>query len=124
MFTNDPLTLTLISTALPILGLAELGNAPQTAACGVLMGSARPKVGVRVNLASFYLIGLPVAVLLAFKFGIGFLGLWWGLAAAEFSCVVMMLSTLYQTDWKYETKRAEELTLAAGEDDLNTNLVA
>lgn len=124
MYTNDPLTLALITNTLPILGLAEVGNAPQTAACGALMGSARPKVGARINLASFYIIGMPVAVLLTFKLGIGFAGLWWGLVAAQYSCVVMMLYTLYKTDWKYQAVRAEELTLAAGEDDLNTSLVA
>ncbi|XP_058214746.1 protein DETOXIFICATION 53-like [Rhododendron vialii] len=124
IYTNDPETLALIATALPLIGLAEVGNAPQTAACGALVGSARPKVGVRVNLTSFYLIGLPVAVLLAFKLNFGFWGLWWGLVASQYSCVVMMLCTLYQTDWKHQTRRAEELTLAAGEEDVVTNLVA
>ncbi|XP_057506516.1 protein DETOXIFICATION 53-like [Actinidia eriantha] len=123
IYTNDPQTLSLIAGALPLLGLAEVGNAPQTSACGVLMGSARPKVGIRVNLAAFYLIGLPVSVLLAFYFKFGFWGLWWGLVAAQYSCVVMMLYSLYQTDWRHQAKRAEELTLAAGDEDVGTNLV-
>ncbi|GFY83852.1 MATE efflux family protein [Actinidia rufa] len=123
IYTNDPQTLSLIAGALPLLGLAEVGNAPQTSACGVLMGSARPKVGIRVNLAAFYLIGLPVAVLLAFHFQFGFWGLWWGLVAAQYSCAVMMLYSLYQTDWRHQAKRAEELTLAAGDEDVGTNLV-
>ncbi|XAR55748.1 hypothetical protein NMG60_11035938 [Bertholletia excelsa] len=124
MYTTDPQTLGLIAKTLPLVGLAELGNAPQTAACGVLMGSARPKVGVRVNLAAFYLIGLPVSGLLAFKFKTGFWGLWWGLVAAQYSCVVMMMCVLYQTDWRYQAKRAEELTLAAGEEEAAESLVA
>ncbi|XP_028058054.1 protein DETOXIFICATION 53 [Camellia sinensis] len=124
MYTNDSQTLGLISQALPILGLAEVGNAPQTVACGALMGSARPKMGVRINLAAFYIIGLPVAVFLAFHMNIGFKGLWWGLVASQYSCVFMMLYTLYQTDWRHQAKRAEELTLAAGEEDVVTDLVA
>ncbi|XP_052172238.1 protein DETOXIFICATION 53-like [Diospyros lotus] len=123
MYTDDPQTLALISKALPVLGLAEVGNAPQTAACGVLMGSARPKLGVRVNLASFYLVGLPVSVVLAFTLKMGFWGLWWGLVAAQYTCVSMMMYVLYQTDWRFQAKRAEELTLAAGEEDVGTNLV-
>ncbi|XP_052175973.1 protein DETOXIFICATION 53-like [Diospyros lotus] len=125
IYTNDLQTLALISAALPILGLAEVGNAPQTAACGVLIGSAQPKVGVRVNLAAFYLIGLPVAALLGFSLKMGFNGLWAGLVAAQYSCVGMMLYTLYQMDWRYQAKRAEQLTMAAEEEkDAKVDLVA
>ncbi|XP_059669537.1 protein DETOXIFICATION 53-like [Cornus florida] len=124
LYSKDSQILELVSMALPIMGLAEVGNAPQTAACGALTGSARPKVGVRVNIAAFYFIGLPVAVLLAFKFKIGYRGLWWGLVAAQGACASMMVYTLIQTDWRYQVKRAEELTLAAGDkDDVEMNLV-
>lgn len=124
LFTEEPQILELISAALPILGLCELGNSPQTAACGVLTGTARPKDGARINLCSFYLVGLPVAILAAFQFNVGFRGLWVGLLAAQFTCLCMMLYTLKQTDWKHQAKRAEELTLAAGDmSDLETGLL-
>ncbi|GFY82447.1 MATE efflux family protein [Actinidia rufa] len=57
------------------------------------------------------------------SFMVRVLGLWWGLVAAQYSCVVMMLYSLYQTDWRHQAKRAEELTLAAGDEDVGTNLV-
>ncbi|CAA2974685.1 DETOXIFICATION 53 [Olea europaea subsp. europaea] len=125
LYTSDPQVLALISAALPILGLAEIGNAPQTAACGALTGSARPKIGIRINLAAFYLVGLPSSALFAFKLKIGFQGLWLGLVAAQVSCLIMMLFTLAQTDWKHQAKRAEELTMVAEEkdEDTVTNLV-
>ncbi|KAJ4970226.1 hypothetical protein NE237_003325 [Protea cynaroides] len=113
MFTDKEQILALTSIALPILGLCELGNAPQTAACGVLTGSAQPRVGANINFGSFYLIGLPIAVLMSFGFKIGFLGLWFGLGAAEASCLSMMMYTLIRTDWKHQAKRAQELTRAA-----------
>ncbi|KAA8517530.1 hypothetical protein F0562_017840 [Nyssa sinensis] len=126
LYTNDPQILSLVSLALPILGLAELGNSPQTAACGVLTGSARPKVGVRVNIAAFYLIGLPVAVLMTFTFKLGYRGLWLGLVASQYSCAAMMVYTLIQTDWRHQAQRAEELTVltAADKDDVETNQVS
>ncbi|KAL6337681.1 hypothetical protein AAG906_037274 [Vitis piasezkii] len=124
LFTSESQVLVLLSAALPIVGLCEIGNSPQTAACGVLTGSARPTVGARVNFITFYLIGLPVAVLMGFKFKIGFQGLLFGLVAAQGSCMCMMVYTLMQTDWKHQTKRAEELTRAAGEtDDLEATLL-
>ncbi|KAH0641987.1 hypothetical protein KY290_033586 [Solanum tuberosum] len=45
MFTNDQDILTLTSLVFPIIGLCEIGNCPQTTGCGVLRGTARPKVG-------------------------------------------------------------------------------
>ncbi|GFP86611.1 multidrug and toxin extrusion protein 1 [Phtheirospermum japonicum] len=100
----------LTSATLPLLGFCELGNSPQTAACGILVGSARPKMGCNINFISFYLIGLPVAAALAFKFEMGFLGLWFGLAAAQVSCTCMMVCTLVYTDWTQQARRAKELT--------------
>ncbi|KAM7532080.1 hypothetical protein LguiB_035490 [Lonicera macranthoides] len=117
LYTNDPQILGMISMALPILGLAEVGNAPQTAACGALTGSARPKVGIRVNIASFYLIGLPAAGVLAFVLNIGFRGLWFGLVASQASCACMMVYVLIKTDWRHQAKRAEELTFASTDAD-------
>ncbi|GMH10018.1 hypothetical protein Nepgr_011859 [Nepenthes gracilis] len=125
MYTSEPETLTLVSIALPILGFCEVGNCPQTAACGVLRGSARPKTGAQINFIAFYIIGLPVAIIMAFVFKIGFLGLCFGLIAAQASCMCMMVYELVQTDWKHQVKRAAELTRVADETDhLKTSLLS
>ncbi|CAN4080774.1 unnamed protein product [Withania somnifera] len=110
MFSNDKEILALTSLVLPIIGLCELGNCPQTTGCGVLRGTARPKVGANINLGCFYLIGMPVAVGLSFYLGFDFEGLWLGLLAAQASCMVTMLLVLLHTDWDFEALRAEELT--------------
>nr|GFA91098.1 protein DETOXIFICATION 51-like [Tanacetum cinerariifolium] len=47
--------LKLTSAALPIIGLCELGNCPQTVGCGVVRGTARPTTAANVNLGAFYL---------------------------------------------------------------------
>ncbi|KAL3524236.1 hypothetical protein ACH5RR_017070 [Cinchona calisaya] len=110
MFTNDEDIIALTSLVLPIIGLCELGNCPQTTGCGVLRGTARPKVGANINLGCFYLVGMPVAVVLGFYLGFDFKGLWMGLLAAQASCMVTMLVVLFLTDWEFEALRANELT--------------
>ncbi|XP_062216306.1 protein DETOXIFICATION 48-like [Phragmites australis] len=112
MFTSDADILRLTAVALPIAGLCELGNCPQTAGCGVLRGSARPASGARINLASFYLVGMPVGVALAFGARLGFAGLWLGLLAAQAACAVWMARAVAATDWDVEVARAKELTKA------------
>ncbi|KQK00755.1 protein DETOXIFICATION 49 [Brachypodium distachyon] len=112
MFTADPAIVALTASVLPILGACELGNCPQTAGCGVLRGSARPKDAASINLRSFYLVGTPVALVLAFWFRYDFQGLWLGLLAAQAACVVRMLLVIGRTDWEAEAKRAQQLTAA------------
>ncbi|KAF8673839.1 hypothetical protein HU200_048598 [Digitaria exilis] len=110
MFTSDADILALTAVALPIAGLCELGNCPQTAGCGVLRGSARPASGARINLASFYLVGMPVGLALAFGARMGFAGLWLGLLAAQAACAIWMARAVADTDWDVEVARAKELT--------------
>ncbi|KQK12236.1 protein DETOXIFICATION 54 [Brachypodium distachyon] len=117
LFTTDPSVVALASAAMPVLGLCELGNCPQTTGCGVLRGTARPAVGARINLLSFYLVGTPVAVALAFgggsagRAGFGFGGLWYGLLSAQAACVALvLLVVVFRTDWRVEATRARKLT--------------
>ncbi|KAM0977007.1 hypothetical protein ACFX2I_019797 [Malus domestica] len=112
-FTNDAEILKLTAIALPIAGLCELGNCPQTTACGVLRGSARPTVGANINLGSFYLVGMPVAMLMGFVVKMGFAGLWLGLLAAQGSCALLMFYVVCTTDWNLQVKRSKDLTQAS-----------
>ncbi|KAM7257575.1 hypothetical protein ACFE04_013316 [Oxalis oulophora] len=122
MFTQDDEIIGLTSMVLPIVGLCELGNCPQTTGCGVLRGTARPKLGANINLGCFYLVGMPVAVWLSFYGGYDFKGLWLGLLAAQFSCVLTMLFViLTRTDWERQAERAKELTATAPMDDDNND---
>lgn len=109
-FTSDAEILELTAIALPVAGLCEIGNCPQTTGCGVLRGSARPTIGANINLGSFYLVGMPVAIFLGFVFKMGFAGLWLGLLAAQASCALLMLIVLCRTDWTLQVQRARELT--------------
>jgi MATE family multidrug resistance protein len=83
LFTADQSILSLTAMAMPIVGLCELGNCPQTTGCGVLRGSTRPSTGENINLGSFYMVGMPVAMLLGFIFNTGLVSLWLGLLASS-----------------------------------------
>lgn len=110
IFTDDGEILRLTAAALPIVGLCELGNCPQTVGCGVLRGCARPAHAAHVNLGAFYLVGMPVAVGLGFGLGVGFCGLWIGLLVAQVSCAGLMLYVVWSTDWDAQARRAQILT--------------
>ncbi|KAJ4849522.1 Protein DETOXIFICATION 54 [Turnera subulata] len=111
LFTKDNLVKGLVASVLPIIGLCELGNCPQTTGCGILRGTARPVIGARINLGSFYFVGTPVAVGLAFGLNVGFAGLWFGLLSAQVACALSILYVVViRTDWEYEALKARKLT--------------
>ncbi|KAL9229088.1 hypothetical protein vseg_004599 [Gypsophila vaccaria] len=111
LFTPDKTVTGLVASVMPIMGLCELGNCPQTTGCGILRATARPAVGARINLGSFYFIGTPVAVGLAFWFKVGFGGLWYGLLSAQVACAIWVLyAVLGCTDWEAEALKAQKLT--------------
>ncbi|KAG0460690.1 hypothetical protein HPP92_020987 [Vanilla planifolia] len=110
VFTSDQEIIALTASVLPILGLCEIGNCPQTAGCGVLRGSARPRSAANINLWSFYGVGMPVAVGMAFWAGLDFKGLWFGLLSAQATCFVLMLTVIGRTDWGNQAERARSLT--------------
>jgi MATE family multidrug resistance protein len=111
LFIKDVRVKGLVAAVLPIIGLCELGNCPQTTGCGILRATARPAVGAGINLGSFYFVGTPVAVGLAFGLDVGFSGLWLGLLSAQAACALSILYVvLIRTDWEHEALKAKELT--------------
>ncbi|CAA7029191.1 unnamed protein product [Microthlaspi erraticum] len=66
------------------LGFMALTFTFSTTGCGVLRGSARPKIGDNINMAAFYGVGIPVGIVLTFwPVRFGFMGLWLGMLAAQ-----------------------------------------
>lgn len=112
LFTTDESVLVLTAAVLPLVGFCELGNCPQTTGCGVLRGTKRPAAAARINLGSFYLLGTPIAVLVAFQWRVGFAGLWYGLLAAQFACAFSILYVVFRTDWVLEASKARQLNSA------------
>lgn len=117
VFTDDIDVLKLTKTVLPIIGLCELANCPQTTGCGVLRGSARPAVGAAISFYSFYVAGAPVAFFLAFVLDLSFIGLCLGLLTAQVMCAVLIVAVTWRTDWHKEAMNAVNLVGRGGEEE-------
>jgi MATE family multidrug resistance protein len=73
---------TVIAAAVPLFVVAavfQISDGVQAAGAGVLRGAGDTKYAFYANIAGHWVIGLPVALLLGFKFELGIVGLWWGL---------------------------------------------
>jgi MATE family multidrug resistance protein len=80
-YIGDAAVVSLAALLLPIAGAFQIFDGVQVVGGGLMRGMGRPQAGAIVNLIGFYVIGLPLAWLLAFPAGLGIIGIWWGLAA-------------------------------------------
>lgn len=62
--------------------------------------------GAGVNVVTYWCIGLPLAVLLAFPGQLGVAGLWGGLACTTTLQAVVMSTLVHKFDFGHEAKRA------------------
>ncbi|UQA62656.1 MATE family efflux transporter [Polyangium aurulentum] len=75
----------IIVAALPLIRIAalfQLWDGSQAVASGALRGAGDTRSAQFANMAGYYLLGLPLALLLGFGMGFGAVGFWWGLSAA------------------------------------------
>jgi MATE family multidrug resistance protein len=79
LFTHDARVQELGVSLLRIAGVFQLFDGMQAVAGGALRGAGDVRYSFLVNVAAYWVIGFPVALVLAFPFGWGARGLWWGL---------------------------------------------
>jgi MATE family multidrug resistance protein len=73
-----------IAVAVPLFivaALFQLSDGIQVVATGALRGAGDTHFSFYVNFAGYWIIGLPIALFLGMRKGMGVLGLWWGLCA-------------------------------------------
>uniref|UniRef100_A0A7S3R462 Protein DETOXIFICATION n=1 Tax=Dunaliella tertiolecta TaxID=3047 RepID=A0A7S3R462_DUNTE len=114
MFATDPDVVELTSFAVPALAISLIGEGANTVLAGVLRGCGRQKVGAIINLGMYWGVGLPFSCFLAFKCGLGAMGLWTGLACTASLQSVYLSYIVFRFDWSLEVTRAKAL-IASGE---------
>jgi hypothetical protein len=114
LFSADAAVVALTATAVPPLAASLVGEGANTVLSGVMRGCGRQRIGALVNLVTYWGIGLPVSCLLAFKGGLGALGLWTGLACTASVQALLMAATVFAFDWPAESARAKAL-VASGD---------
>jgi len=93
----EPTVVALAATLLPIAGAFQIADGVQVVGGGLMRGMGRPQAGAIVNLIGFYVVGIPLAYLLAFPLGFGMAGIWWGLAAGLGGVALMLVAWVRST---------------------------
>jgi MATE family multidrug resistance protein len=81
VYTDQPDVLAGAATLLRIAGVFQLSDGLQVSAIGALRGLKDTRRPVVITAVAYWGIGFPVALVLAFRFGFGPSGMWFGLIA-------------------------------------------
>ena len=90
-YTSDAAVIALAATLIPIAGVFQVFDGIQAVAAGVLRGIGDTHAPAIINVVGFWLIGLPVSWVLAFRVGGGAVGLWWGIVVGLAAVALILL---------------------------------
>lgn len=104
VYTSVPEVVTVAAALIPIAGLFQVFDGVQVVSSGVLRGSGDTHAAMIANLLGFWLVGIPVSLLLGFTAKLGVVGLWWGFVAG-LAAVALFLTLRVRTHLAKELKR-------------------
>ena len=91
MFTRDPAVLEIGVSLLFVAAVFQLFDGLQGVTTGALRGLGDTRTAMLWNLAGHWVVGLPLGYLLCFRWGLGVVGLWWGLSVGLIICGVALI---------------------------------
>uniref|UniRef100_A0A803MIJ4 Multidrug and toxic compound extrusion protein n=2 Tax=Chenopodium quinoa TaxID=63459 RepID=A0A803MIJ4_CHEQI len=107
-YSNEEEVVKYVAVMMPILAISNLLDGIQSVLSGIVRGCGRQKIGALINLGSYYIVGIPFAVLLAFVLHVGGKGLWLGIICALIVQVTSLFILTIKTNWEQEAKTARE----------------
>ncbi|KAJ6888321.1 protein DETOXIFICATION 16-like [Populus alba x Populus x berolinensis] len=107
-YSNDIEVVNYVAVMLPVVATSNFLDGLQCVLSGIARGCGWQKIGAYINLGSYYLVGIPIAILLAFVFHVGGKGLWLGIICALIVQVFSLATITIRTNWEQEAKKATE----------------
>ncbi|KAL9458133.1 hypothetical protein AB3S75_007064 [Citrus x aurantiifolia] len=121
LFTSDSEVIEAVSNLTPLLAISVVLNGIQPILSGVAIGSGWQAVVAYVNLATYYIIGLPIGCILGFKTILGVAGIWWGMIIGVLLQTTTLIILTARTNWNTEVeKAADRLRKSSNEETFET----
>jgi MATE family multidrug resistance protein len=79
LYTDAPAVLAVAVVLIPLAGIFQVFDGIQVTSIGLLRGLGDTRTPMVTGILGFWLVGLPVSLLLGFTLDYGPAGLWWGL---------------------------------------------
>ncbi|XP_051120985.1 protein DETOXIFICATION 21-like [Andrographis paniculata] len=99
IFTEDKAVAAEVARLSPLLAFSILLNSVQPVLSGVAIGAGWQSTVVYVNLASYYLLGIPLGFVLGYTIGLQVEGVWIGMLVGTLVQTIALLIITRRTDW-------------------------
>ncbi|XP_061362828.1 protein DETOXIFICATION 21-like [Gastrolobium bilobum] len=106
VFTPNPEVAEAVGDLSPLLSVSMLLNSVQPVLSGVSVGAGWQSVVAYVNIGCYYLIGIPVGVVLGNLLHLQVKGVWIGMLFGTFVQTVMLITITLKTDWDKQVEIA------------------
>ncbi|KAK9136418.1 hypothetical protein Syun_015748 [Stephania yunnanensis] len=107
LFTNDFEVAKAVSKLAILLAVTVILNSLQPVLSGVAVGAGWQALIAYINLACYYIVGLPAGLLLGFKLGFGAEGIWGGMIGGIALQAIVLIGITLSTNWKKEATEAK-----------------
>ncbi|GKA67708.1 multi antimicrobial extrusion protein [Tanacetum coccineum] len=105
-FTSSPEVMQLIEELTLLLGISIIIRSAQYALFGVAIGAGWQTVVAYMNTGSYVIVGIPIGLLLGFKYDMGVKGIWYGMVSGMSTQCFLLLIMLSRTNWNDEANAA------------------
>ncbi|RDX83380.1 Protein DETOXIFICATION 29, partial [Mucuna pruriens] len=107
LFSNDSEVREMVVDLTPMLALCITINNVQPVLSGVAVGAGWQSAVAYVNIACYYLFGIPLGLILGYKLDFGVMGIWSGMLSGTILQTCVLFYMVYKTDWNKEASLAE-----------------
>ncbi|KAK8615880.1 hypothetical protein V6N13_017453 [Hibiscus sabdariffa] len=108
LFSIDPQVQHLVTELNPLLVLCIVVNTIQPVLSGMAIGAGWQTAVAYVNIACYYLFGIPLGLTFGFVLQMGVMGIWCGMLLGTVVQTCVLFGMIYKTNWNKEASIAEE----------------
>ncbi|XVE74970.1 hypothetical protein DITRI_Ditri12bG0060700 [Diplodiscus trichospermus] len=120
LFSNDSQVQELVKELTPLLALCIVINNIQPVLSGVAIGAGWQTAVAYVNIACYYIFGVPLGLSLGYALDMGVKGIWCGMLSGTVLQTCVLFGMIYRTNWNKEASVAEERIRKWGGDNIDS----
>lgn len=106
LFSGSPAVQRLVYDLTPLLALSIAINSLQPTLSGVAIGAGWQAYVAYVNIACYYILGIPIGLVLGFVFDLNVTGIWYGMVTGTTVQTCVLIWMILRTNWNKEASAA------------------
>ncbi|KAH0698014.1 hypothetical protein KY290_013555 [Solanum tuberosum] len=106
-FTGGQVIAEAASDLAPLLAISLILNGVQPVLSGVAVGCGWQAFVAYANVGCYYVVGIPLGIVLGFYFNLEAKGIWLGMLGGTAMQTIILLWVTFRTDWEKEVEQAK-----------------